>query len=359
MRLIPKSQITSELAGPETIDDTTTAALSHCYVTHDASLLQINLVQSLLEDARASNQWVECDCKEPLGAFLFPRKLSHGGYTLVRPPYTSDYAHTKACPFHHADFTVKLKATHPSLNILKESAQQSDIDSKLLDLLVWLLGLNNLFTYPLQHFNHIQYLIKTSEHLERLQSSQTPSPYRLIWTNGKHVVPFYKILAKQTFPREMTPQGFVFCLITELQDDAVVLAGGLTIRIKNPIVTKGEGPFWGLLLIAASNQNYFEAQTGVVIPAYSLKQPIALATTQERDIVKQLISVAISSKEKRNDISVEKSISQSRPSQGFIVSSPSETLYISTDTAPETQSIDYSEFSNDRLFRQHLYARLN
>jgi hypothetical protein len=365
MRIVPKSDVQQKDISHSTVSQSTVGSLLRCYVSKDPNPEDVATVKALLRQSRESDAWLECDCRGALGAFLFPRKTPTGGYTLARPPHGSAYSHAENCPFHHADFSVVFSQDEkPSFDIYSAGVDVASLGKPLAGLLEWLLELGGLFHYDADsHFSYIAYLVDIQQRLAEQPLLTNGIPLtKIVSTHNKHVVPFYKSLNRIEFPDDSEPHGYVIALIDSIESQHVHLHSGIKVKTRTTLVspTNTTGPFWGLLLIAQSSPGYFECQGGVVLPAYSAKQPFAVLSDAERSMFKQLISVCLSVKDKGQTLAIEKPKSKPGFHAGFILKEHNHSMLVVPDQNQQLpdDTVFYSDFSDDKSFRQHIYAKV-
>jgi hypothetical protein len=118
MRLVKKYNVPDNPEVLQVISSDTFKSILRCYISQDSTLADNKRVHDVLATARDSDAWLECDCRPPLSAFLYPRRLADDRYTLVRPAHDSAHYHLPSCQFHSVPLIKAPNDDTPNFNLI-------------------------------------------------------------------------------------------------------------------------------------------------------------------------------------------------------------------------------------------------
>ena len=358
MRIIKKVGIEKHPDVLQQLDAGIKQAIVRCYISQNATTGDIRYVQSILSQARTADAWLECDCREHLTSFLYPRRLPDGRYTLVRPSHSSSHHHKESCPFYLLPNSNLPVDDTPLFNLLSDDNQSESLNKNLAKVLIWLLKQGEVLSYsPLSDYHHFRVLRTITENLKHVSAENDLTISDIFSTHDKYLVGFFKKLAKYDFPASIRKQGYFIGLASHVSANEITLVSERVITLDNPLYnpSKDNGLSWVLILYGESSPHFFRPMHAVSIPAYSQILPIAVSDQSERDILKQLISVSLRAKEKNESMTVTKLLRKGLSiAPGYLVSLNNKSVKVVPESSTQDQSgalLTYTAYDCDKDFR--------
>lgn len=280
------------------------AALVAAFTKDKHTTTEHRLAMQLLRKARENNLWLTCPCNEH--AFLFPRYTPNGEFTVVR---TRD-GHTPDCEFSRT-------------KILSEITEADDY--RFLDLNKSVVNFDKMerFAWEILESSGMTELSKTSVPTVSNIKNDNASFYdiacwpgaeytvgELLCVSVKYRIPFFKHLSRlSAWPAYSIRQGFLFTLVTEVEEQSITCIGGRKLVFEKPFAYRSHLlPAWGLIVVTESHPgNAFFVPTSMVLyPVYSEKLTLPIHSKRDRDLLRLLLSWRAYWASKGKDIGIQK-----------------------------------------------------
>ena len=303
MLLIPNPYKNVEQCS-EAVPATQAAALVASFTKDRHTPTEYLLAMQLLRKARENNLWLTCPCNEH--AFLFPRYTPNGDFTVVR----TREGHSTECLFGRTKVLSNISETE---------------DYRFLDNTKSVVSFDKMerFAWKIIEASCMTELSSTSlpavSNIKNVHSSfydvagwpgASVTVGELLCVSVKYRVPFFKHLSQLPDWRAgMMRQGFLFTLVTEVLGHSITCIGGRKLEFEKPFDCQSLLlPAWALIVVTESHtgNGFFVPSAMVLYPVYSDRLTLPIHSSQDRDLLRLLLSWRAYWVSKGRDIRIKK-----------------------------------------------------